>query len=57
MSLAATLGLIVPGAAILLLLYLIATQRPDPTKAFQDAPRRPRERDPERRRRSRGIPI
>ena len=60
MSLAATLFVIAPGAAILILLYLITTQRPDPSRAFQDAPRRTRksDRDPERRRRrSRGIPI
>lgn len=58
MTLAAALTLIVPGAALLLLLYLIATARPDPTRAIHAEPQRRRKSPRERgRSRRRGIPI
>ena len=59
MTLFDVLFLIAPGAAMLLLLYLITTARPDPTRAIHAVPERPRRSDRSKRsrRRDRGIPI
>lgn len=57
----AGLVLLAVPSALLALLYLVTTARPDPTRAIHAAPERPRkpDRDPHRRRRrrSRGIEI
>ncbi|MEO6433245.1 MAG: hypothetical protein ABIO29_04620 [Sphingomicrobium sp.] len=53
MSAAAALSLLVPGAALLALLALVATQRPDPTRAIHAQAERPRKTDLDRRRRRR----
>ena len=58
MTLAATLWLIAPGAALILLLALVLTARPDPARAIHAAPERPlRDHRARRGRRRRGTPI